>query len=183
MPTSTSSKLVQRYLQDAIASERNFESQFRSMAAESENPRVRELFATHTEETKRQCDRLTSRLQVLGGNPSTAKSVLAHIFGSVPKFGQLGQGGVDKDTHNLLIAYAAEQSEVVNYEVLKVAAEALGDIPTANLAEEIQREEQMTAQRIWNLIPTSTRLAIEKQIQPSELSRRTDASGGIAAQP
>lgn len=138
MATTSSSELIQRYLQDAIASERAFELQLRSMAEEGDNPRVQELFASHADETKRQCDRLTSRLEVLGGRPSTAKGIMARIFGSVPKAGQIGQAEEDKNTQNLIIAYAIEQSEVASYEALKVAAERVGDIPTANLAEEIQ---------------------------------------------
>ena len=183
MATTSSSELIQRYLQDAIASEKSFESQLRSMAEEGDNPRVQELFLSHADETKRQCDRLTSRLQVLGGSPSTAKSVLAHIFGSIPKVGQIGQKQEDRNTRNLIIAYAIEQSEVATYEALKVAAEAVGDIPTANLAEEIQREEQMAAQRIWNLVPAAARVSVERQ--PSgewEGSRRGDVSG-IAGSP
>jgi ferritin-like metal-binding protein YciE len=137
---------------------------------------------SHADETKRQCDRLTARLQVLGGKPSTAKSILAHIFGSVPKAGQIGQSKGDKNTQNLIIAYAIEQSEVASYEALKVAAEALGDIPTATLAEEIQREEQMTVQRIWNLIPANARLSVERQTSGEwKRSRRGDVSGIVGS--
>ena len=180
---TTSSELIQRYLQDAIASERAFESQLRSMAEEGDNPRVQELFVSHADESKRQCDRLTSRLQVLGGTPSTTKSIMAHIFGSIPKAGQIGQTEEDKNTQNLVMAYAIEQSEVASYEALKVAAETVGDIPTANLAEEIQREEQMTAQRIWNLIPANARLSVERQASGEwNKPRRGDVSG-IAGSP
>ena len=183
MANTSSTELIQRYLQDAIASEESFESRLRGMADEGDNPRVQELFASHADETKRQCDRLISRLQVLGGKPSTTKGIIAHIFGSVPKAGQIGQSKEDKNTQNLIIAYAIEQSEVASYEALKVAAEAVGDIPTANLAEEIQREEQMAAQRIWNLIPANARLSVKRQTSGEwERSRRGDVSG-IAGSP
>ena len=183
MATTSSSELIRRYLQDAIASESAFESQLRDMAKGGDNPQIQELFASHADETKRQCNRLTSRLQVLGGSPSTTKSILAHIFGTIPKAGQLGQRAEDRNTQNLIIAYAIEQSEVASYEALKVVAEAVGDIPTANLAEEIQREEQMAAQRIWNLIPTNARLSVQQQASAEwEHSRRGDISG-VAGSP
>jgi ferritin-like metal-binding protein YciE len=183
MATTSSSELIQRYLQDAIASEGAFESRLRSMAEEGDNPRVQELFASHADETKRQHSRLVSRLQILGGSPSKAKGIMAHIFGSVPKAGQLGQADEDKNTQNLVIAYAIEQSEVATYEALRVAAEAVGDIPTANLAEEIQREEQMAAQRIWNLIAANARISVERQT--SGEWKRSGPSGvsGIAGSP
>ena len=178
MATTSSSEFIKRSLQDAIASEKSFESQLREMAEEGDNPRVKELFVSHADETKTQYNRLISRLHVLGGSPSTTKSILAHIFGSVPKAGQIGKKKEDKDSHNLIIAYAIEQSEVASYEALKVAAEAVGDIPTATLAEEIQREEQMAAQRIWNLIPANARLSVERQTSGEwEHPRREDVSG------
>ena len=40
MATTSSSELIKRYLQDAIASEKSFESQLREMAEEGDNPRV-----------------------------------------------------------------------------------------------------------------------------------------------
>jgi len=183
MATTSSPELIQRYLQDAVASEKSFESQLRSMAEEVDNPRVREIFVSHADETKTQYNRLISRLQILGGTPSTTKSIVAHIFGAVPRAGQIGHHAGDKNTQNLIIAYAIEQSEVATYEALKVAAEASGDITTANLAEEIQREEQMAAQRIWNLIPACSRLSVERQASSeSERSRREDISG-VAGSP
>lgn len=179
---TTSSELIQRYLRDAIASERAFESQLRSMAEEGDEPRVREVFAMHADETRRQHDRLTSRLRALGGSPSTAKGIIAHLFGSVSKAGQIGQKKEDRDTQNIIMAYAIEQSEVATYEALKVAAEAVGDVDTLKLAEEIQREEEMAAEKIWSLLPASARFAVERQT-PGEVGRArpSDVSGMAGA--
>jgi ferritin-like metal-binding protein YciE len=133
------------------------------MSKEGDDPRVQELFLMHADETKRQDIRLTSRLQQLGGSPSSVKGALAHLFSMTPKAGQIGQEEEDKNTHNLIIAYAVEQSEVIMYEALKVASQAVGDTETARLAEEIQREEEMTAKRIWSLISSCSRDAVERQ--------------------
>jgi ferritin-like metal-binding protein YciE len=178
MTTTSSSELIRRYLQDAIASEKAFESQLRGMAEGGDNPQVREIFESHAEETRGQHNRLVSRLQVLGESPSTAKSIMAHLFGAIPKVGHIGQRKEERSIQNLILAYAIEQSEVAAYEALKVAAEAVGDIPTANLAEEIQREEQMAAQRIWNLLPATSRLSVERQTSSErERTHRGDVSG------
>ena len=40
------------------------------------------------------------------------KSVWAHIFGMAPKGAQLGQEEEDRNTQNLIICYAVEQSEI-----------------------------------------------------------------------
>lgn len=183
MATTSSSELIQRYLQDVIASEKAFESQLRSMAKDSDNARIEELFVTHADETKRQYGRLTSRLQVLGGSPSTTKSFMAHIFNAVPRAGQIGQREEDRNTQNLIIAYAIEQSEAATYEALKVAAQTVGDLPTAQIAEEIQREEQMAAQRIWNLLSATARLSVERQASGEWSRSRSSDESGVAGSP
>jgi len=176
--SSSSSELIQRYLQDIIASEKAFESQLRSMGEDSDNPRLEDLFSAHADETKRQYTRLTSRLQALGGSPSTTKSFIAHVFNAVPRAGQIGQRDEDRNTQNLIVAYAIEQSEVATYEALKVAAHTVGDVATVQIAEEIQREEQMAAQKIWNLLPANARLAVERQTRGDwSRSRPLDESG------
>lgn len=177
--TSKASDIIQRYLQDSIASERVFESQLRRMEEEASTPEVRNLFATHAEDTKRQYERLTARLHVLGGAPSTTKSILAHFFGAISNTAQIGHLKGDKTTQNLVIAYAVEQSEAATYEALKIVAEELGDLTTANLAEEIQREEQITAQRIWNLIPSAVRASVKLQAPETWEGKKTARGGDM----
>jgi ferritin-like metal-binding protein YciE len=183
MTTTSSSELIQRYLQDIIASEKAFESQLRSMGEDSDNPRLEELFSTHADQTKQQYNRLTSRLRALGGSPSATKSFIAHVFNAVPRAGQIGQRDEDRNTQNLIVAYAIEQSEVATYEALKVAAETVGDTATRQIAEEIQREEQMAAQRIWSLLPANARLAVERQTSPEWSRLRPSDESGIVGSP
>ena len=183
MATTSSSDLIQRYLQDVIASEKAFESQLRSMARDSDDARIEELFVAHADETKRQYGRLTARLQALGGSPSTTKSFMAHVFNAVPRAGQIGQRDEDRNTQNLIIAYAIEQSEAATYEALKVAAQTVGDMPTAQIAEEIQREEQMAAQRIWNLLPATARSSVERQTGGEWRRSRSSDESGVAGSP
>jgi ferritin-like metal-binding protein YciE len=183
MATVSSSELIQRYLQDIIASEKAFESQLRSMGEDSNDPGVEEVFSAHADETKRQCNRLISRLRELGGSPSTAKSFIAHVFNAVPRAGQIGQREEDRNTQNLIVAYAIEQSEVATYEALKVAAQTLGDTSTAQIAEEIQREEQVAVQKIWNLLPANARLAVERQTSGVWSRSQPSDTSGIAGSP
>src|SRR5436190_24222007 len=78
-------EVIQRYLSDAIAAEKNFESQLRAFAKETDQGPVQQLFAQHADETRLQHERLTARLEALGGSPSGMKSFLAHLFGFAPK--------------------------------------------------------------------------------------------------
>ena len=111
-----------RYLQDTIAAEKNFESQLRQFASEGDDRTVRSIFAEHADETHSQYERLTARLESLGERPSAIKSFLAHMFGMTPKAAQIGHDESERTTQNLIIACAAEGSEIAMYEALTTAA-------------------------------------------------------------
>jgi ferritin-like metal-binding protein YciE len=145
-------EVIQRYLEDAIAAEQNFENQLRAFAKESTYENARALFEQHAEVTRTQHERLSARLTALGGKPSGLKSFMANMFGFAPKTAQMGHSEAEKTTQDLIMAYAVENSEVAMYEALAVAASAAGDTATESLAREIQREEQQTARMVWDLI-------------------------------
>jgi ferritin-like metal-binding protein YciE len=158
----TSVDAIKRYLVDAIAAERSFETQLEGFAKEGDNAAAKSLFQQHALETKRQYERLTARLEALGGSPSTAKSFLAHVFGMAPKAASLGHEQEERVTQNLIAAFAVENSEVAMYESLINSAEAAGDSQTASLAREIQAEERATAEKVFKLIPSAAQTAFQR---------------------
>src|SRR3954452_22886183 len=87
---------IQRYLSDAIAAEKNFENQLRAFANETDQGPVQQIFAQHADETRRQHERLTVRLQALGGEPSAMKTFFANLFGFAPKAAQIGHDEAEK---------------------------------------------------------------------------------------
>lgn len=149
----TSADVVKRYLEDAIAAEKSFETQLQEFAREGENESAKYAFHQHAIETKNQYERLTARLESLGGSPSSAKSLLAHIFGLSPKMASLGHEKEERTTQNLIMAFAVENTEVAMYEALAMVAEAAGDSETESLACSIQQEEKATAEKVWALLP------------------------------
>lgn len=149
--------VMKRYLQDAIAAEKHIEGQLRSMAQEGDNrtdAEIQQLFRQHADETQRQQQRLTARLEALGGSPSTLKSLVANLFGFAPKGARIGHEEDERTTQNLIIAYAIEQSECAMYEALAIAAAAAGDTATERLARELQLEERSAAEKMWSKIPS-----------------------------
>lgn len=168
----TSVDTIKRYLVDAIAAERSFETQLEGFAKEGNNATAQSLFRQHALETKRQYERLTARLEALGGSPSTAKSFLAHVFGMAPKAASIGHEEEERVTQNLIAAFAVENSEVAMYESLINSAEAAGDTQTASLAREIQSEEKATAEKVFKLIPSAARDAFQR-ITAGSSSRAT----------
>jgi len=161
MHRETPLEIIKRYLEDAIAAERTFESQLRGMATEGSEERVKQAFADHADETRSQYERLEARLRELGGSPSTMKSVLAHMFAFPPKAAQLGHEEEERSTQNLIIAYTVESSEIAMYEALATVAAASGDTATERLAGQIQMEEERTREKIWQVLATCARAAFE----------------------
>ena len=163
----TSVDVIKRYLVDAIAAEKSFETQLDGFSKEGNDAAAKALFHQHALETKRQYERLTARLESLGGSPSTTKSFLAHIFGLSPKAASIGHEEEERTTQNLMMAFAVENSELAMYEALATSAEAAGDTQTASLAREIQAEEKATAEKVWKLIPNASRQAYARLVQGS----------------
>jgi ferritin-like metal-binding protein YciE len=160
-----STDVIKRYLEDAIAAEKSFETQLQGMAKEGDDPAAQAAFHHHALETKTQYERLTARLEALGGSTSTAKSILAHIFGLSPKTAQIGHEKEERTTQNLMIAFAVENSEIAMYESLIAVAEAAGDTETATLARQIQAQEKATAEKVWGLIPNAAVTAFHRVIE------------------
>jgi len=162
MSHQTPSETICRYLEDAIAAENSFEHQLRQFAKEVEQPELKQLFEQHADETRTQEQRLTARLESLGGKPSGVKGFMANMFGFAPKVAQIGHDRAELGTQDLMMAFAVENSEIAMYEALAVSAAACGDLETEQLAREIQDEERLTADKVWNHLAPCARQSFEK---------------------
>ena len=154
-------EVLTRYLEDAIAAEKSFETQLLGFSGEVEDSTVKALFREHAEETKQQYTSLIQRLEELGGSTSAIKSFLAHIFNFAPKIAQIGHDKFERQTQDLMMAYAVENAEVAMYESLAQAAHLAGDSRTEEIARQIQRQEKETADKVWAQIAPAARRAME----------------------
>ena len=143
----------------------------RDFAREGSGEQSHELYVRHAEETRIQYERLTARLNELGGDPSAAKSFMAFLLGLSPKLAQMGHDVLDRLTQNLMIAFAVENCEVAMYESLIAVAEAAGDCTTAELARSIQDEEQAMADRVWKHIAPTALSAFYKMAGTEQLAQ------------
>lgn len=162
MSNESSQEVIKRYIEDVIAVERNFETQLKAFSKEGEQAAVQRLFAQHAVETRHQHERLTARLEALGGSPSVLKTFFAHIFNFAPKTAQIGHDPAEKSSQDLIIAFAMENSEIAMYEELAVVAGFAGDTETESLARTIQEEERAAAKKVWELIDSSCRQSFMK---------------------
>ena len=157
--------VIIRYLQDAIAAERAFETQLRGFANEGDEPEVRQMFAKHADETRTQHQLLSERLNSLGATPTGMKGLLANMLGLAPKAAQIGYDESERVTQNLIMAFSVENSEVAMYETLALAAAQAGDRETEQLARAIQKQEQETAEKIWALLPAVAERSYRKLVE------------------
>ena len=169
----TSIDVIKRYLEDAIAAENSFETQLQGFAKEADDESAHAAFHQHALETRTQIERLTARLEALGGSTSTAKSLLAHIFNFSPKAAQIGHEKEERTTQNLMMAFAVENSECAMYESLAAIADASGDSETAQLARSIQAQEKATAEKVWKLLPAAASKAFQRVTANDATSRAT----------
>ncbi len=174
----TGQDVIRRYLEDAIAAEKSFETRLRSFAAEPDDDEVQAVFLAHADETRLHSERLTTRLEELGGSPSAAKGFLAEIFSLTPKAAQGAHRQEERIAHNLITVFTIESSECAMYEGLATVAAAAGDTATANLVREIQAEERQGAEAVWRFIPTRAKIAFNMltigETDPSIATRTLD---------
>lgn len=154
--------ILKTYLEDIIAAEKAFEAQLTGFSKEGNDPAAQRVYAEHARETHTQYDRLAARLEALGGSPSTAKNLLAHVFALAPKAAQLGHDAIERTTQNLITAYSVENAEVAMYEVFATVAADTGDGEMEQLALEIQKQERETADKLWKLVGPAARRSIQQ---------------------
>lgn len=159
---SSPGEILRRYLEDIIAAERSFETQLTFFSKEGDDSLARRAFAEHARETAAQYDQLSARLQALGGTPSTAKGFLAQVFAVTPMTAQAGHDATEHVTQNLMMAYAVENAEVAIYEVFSVVAGDAADRETEQLAQEIQKQEKATAEKLWPMLGQAARRSIQQ---------------------
>lgn len=157
--------IVCRYLDDAIGAEKSFETQLKVFSMEGDSSEAKSAFGAHAKETRSQHERLTARLNDLGGKPSTTKSLLAHLFTLTPQAAQIGHDATERTTQNLIIGCGVENAEVAMYEVFGVVAGDAGDHQTKQLVLDIQKQERETADKVWKLVSSAARKSIQAAAQ------------------
>lgn len=157
MPDTT--EIIRQYLEDAAAAEKDFEGRLRTFATEGDDQEVQFVFAGHADETRSQFDRLLSRLTALGGSESRAKSGSAKFFSLAPSISEIGHTPEERLVQNLITAYCVETGECAMYEALATVAKAAGDAVTETLAREIQAEEARTAEKVFQFLPSRSKIA------------------------
>jgi ferritin-like metal-binding protein YciE len=163
----TSQDVIATYIQDAEAAERNFEDALATFGKTGEQGPVMDFFKWASAKAKTQHERLEARLRDLGGSPSAAKSVLAHILAFSTTAAQIGQEPAEKNTQHLIMCVGAAAAEMAMYESLATVAASAGDAITEQLARQLQAEEKDDFDKAWALLAASARDSFQKAVTRS----------------
>ncbi len=154
-----------RYLQDAHAAEVGIAQMLESCIKEVEDNNLRAIFQQHLAVTWSQAQRLEKRLNDFGQTPSRAKGYVNSLLAGLGDMAHAGHDAYDRTTMALIQAYATEHLEIGIYSALAGYAQALGDQPTASLAEEIAEEERKAAGVLFPYIRNSAGAPLGRALQ------------------
>lgn len=149
-----------RYIQDAHASEVGIVTVLKDFISEVDNVQVKAVFQEHLAVTESQAQRLEQRLIALGSGASDGKGILNTLMGKASDVMHALHDTKDKTTQDLIKAYATEHLEIGMYESMYSYASAIGDTQTAQLAKQIQAEEQEAADKVFPLITMTAKAAL-----------------------
>lgn len=168
-----------RYLTDSYGTEIGGQAALSDLAARTDDPDVRRLATEHAAETQSQADRLQARIQALGGNlnTATAKAAFQAAAAKASSLINLFHDQEDKQTQDLIKAYALEHFEVGVYTSLAAYSQSVGDLETAALADTIRAEEERAASRMEQLIPQVAVRALDKTDDASSSTKMPSSAG------
>ena len=151
---------IVRYLQDAQAAEIGIRDVLDGFIDDTDDPNIKQTVPTAPASHQSQADRLEARLRAYNETASGGKGFFNALMAKMSEMMHGAHDQYDKDTQNLIKAYATEHLERGMYESLAVFATAVGDTSTAELARQIQMEEEQAAQVIFPMIATYAQTAI-----------------------
>lgn len=171
-------QVLRRYLEDAVSAERLLERQLRDFAdTENDDAEVRDLFLERAAESRVQQDKLSERLEALGGaaGRKTGFSTLVDGEAHVPRGTHAPE---ERSLAQLIAGYTAETGLLAFYEALAMFARAANDPETEGLAREMQNQGRITAEKIWHFLPTRSKIAFNmltvSEIDPAVETKMAD---------
>lgn len=112
----------------------------------------------HLEQTRRHADLIKNCLDRQGGSTSGLKTGIGKLAGAAK--GIMNSTYHDEVVRNTIDDFVAENLEIASYTSLITAAEALGDVETAQICKTILREEEQAEALLRQQLPVVTQAAL-----------------------
>ena len=162
--TTTSTQQLVAWLDDAFAMETGLVPILQHHAAQfdSTQPAAAARIRQHIQETQQHADRLRQCLQLLNATPSTIKSTLSSVMGTLEGASTLVfRDPLVKDT---LTDYASEQFEVACYTALVAAATQLNQPQVEALCQQNLDEDLDMAVWLLEQVPAVIRRNVAQRV-------------------
>lgn len=144
--------LLLAWLNDAYAMENGLIPVLQNHASDAKDfPMLQSRDQQHLEQTRRHAEMVKSCIERLGGNPNSIKTGIGQITGTLQ--GLSTAMAKDEVVKNCLSDFAAENFEVASYTALIAAAQQVGDAETAQVCQQIMREDAEMAKWIEQNLP------------------------------
>lgn len=138
--------MLNSYLRDAHAMERNVLQMLNSMIQTTTDEEITGILQHHKDETEQQIQRLESSLEARGTDTSTLKDAGA-VTGAIFK-GMADAVRSDKAGKNARDGYVTEALEIASYQLLERLANQAGDSQAAEVARTNRSEEEAMRDKI-----------------------------------
>jgi ferritin-like metal-binding protein YciE len=146
MSTTVAQHELTSYLSDAYSIEEQALQQLRAAPDAVDDAVLAAPFEQHLGETEDHKRQVSERLNVLGGTPSTMKSLVMRAGGMA--FILFAESQPDTPGKLVAHAYSYEHMEEAAYELLMRTADRAGDIDTVDMARRIADSERTMAGRL-----------------------------------
>ncbi|MBR0557047.1 ferritin-like domain-containing protein [Ciceribacter sp. L1K23] len=144
------------WLRDAHAMEKQAETMLKAQHERLEHyPELKNRIGQHIEETKSQAEALEGCLTRLGESTSGFKDAAGKMSAMAQGMG--GMFASDEVVKGSMAGYTFEHMEIASYRALIAAAEAVGDVDTADVCRGILAEEVEMADWLGEHLPAVTR--------------------------
>ncbi len=149
-------------LKDIFFAERQILKALPRLANAASDPKLREAFMHHREETEQQVDRLRQVFEILGkrAQGKTCEAINGLMEESEALLEMSPQPSPVRDAGLVATAQAVEHYEMARYGALVAWARALGNEPVAQLLQENLAEEQQAGTLLNQMAVTVNRTAL-----------------------
>jgi ferritin-like metal-binding protein YciE len=160
-------EMFMAWLKDAYAMEIALtETLERRVDSAEGHPQLQQRDKQHLEETRRHAEMVKSRIEALGEETSSIKSGMSKLSGMIQGMGTKATG--DTLVKNSIADYASEHFEIASYRALMVAAREMGDHETAQMCEQILRDEESMASFLEQNLPMVVQETVRQEAAAHE---------------
>lgn len=146
-------QLITDWLKNAYAMEKSIaEVLAKQLDDAKENPTLHTKLQQHLEQTHHHAEQVKERIEALGDDISSWQTGMAKVMGKTE--GLMMSLPDQKLTAHTIADYAAEHFEIATYAAIVHAAIAMGDNDTAELCQNILRDEIDMANWLYENINT-----------------------------